>query len=307
MSNTRHFRRLEERGIDLVELLGGDQSLPGDSFAKIVNEVQAVGDELYADLMHLLSHRRFPEDEARRLWQGILKHKRKLTSRLGRDPGVRVAALDYLTNVRHVLQSARILDRGDFEQLRSSVYVDELTGLYNRRHIQTMYQREVRRARRYSNSLSVMTIDIDSFKQINDTHGHAAGDQVLVALAELLREVCRATDTIGRLGGDEILVLLPEARKSDAFALAERIRRAAREKRISVRAEVGSGKEASGEDRQSIGFSISIGVATYPDDSQESAELLELSDEALYASKRRGRDVVSLYPDSRGESAGAAG
>lgn len=294
MTNSRKFWDLEVDGIDVVELLGGDRSLATEEFANLVNKLGTVGDELHADLLQLLSYRRFDNDEARRIWQGILKHKRKMTAKLGRDPGVRVSALDYLTNIRHLLDSPRIVDRGDFGELVSHVHIDELTGMFNRRHVRTMFQHEIRRARRYSKTLSLMLIDIDNFKTINDSFGHIAGDRVLVALADLLREVCRETDTIGRFGGDEIVVIAPEAKKSDAFALAERIRRAARERRLFLDEE---------KREQEIRFSISVGIATYPDDSQESAELLHLADEALYASKKRGRDVVSIYDRDAGRAA----
>ncbi len=285
MTNSRKFWDLEADGIDVVELLGGDRSLATDEFAELINKLGTVGDELHSDLLQLLSYRRFENDEARRIWQGILKHKRKMTAKLGRDPGVRVSALDYLTNVRQLLSSPRIVDHTDFRQLIDHVHIDELTGMFNRRHVKTIFQNEIRRARRYSKTLSLMLIDIDNFKRINDSFGHAAGDRVLLELAGLLSEVCRETDTIGRVGGDEILVIAPEAKKSDALALAERIRRAARERRLFL-------DEKKRE--QEIRFSISVGIATYPEDSQESAELLQRADEALYSAKRRGRDVVSI-------------
>ena len=108
MSNYRQFRHLESQGIDLVELLGGDRPLEPEEFRQVVNTVQSAGDELYVDLLYLLTNRRFPADEAQQLWRGILRHKRKLQAKLGRDPGVRLSALDYLHNVRRILSNPRL-------------------------------------------------------------------------------------------------------------------------------------------------------------------------------------------------------
>ncbi len=286
MSNYRQFRELEARGIDLVELLGGDRPLDTEEFRQVVNTVQSAGDELYVDLLFLLTNRRFQAEEAQQLWRGILRHKRRLAAKLGRDPGVRLSALDYLHNVRRILANPRLLDRSDLDAVLDSLHTDDLTGLFNRRHIKSTYQLELRRARRYGKHLSLMLIDVDDFKSVNDRFGHAAGDEVLVAVSKLLTEVCRETDTIGRYGGDEMVALLPETSKQDAWVLAERICQAAREREVvpSFRPET------------RLRVSLSIGVATYPEDSQESAELLRLADAALYASKERGKDAVSLAP-----------
>lgn len=286
MSNYRQYRELEAKGIDLVELLGGDRPLSPDEFRALVDAIPSAGEDLYVDLLNLLTNRRFPVEEARQLWRGILRHKRKLAAKLERDPGVRLAALDYLHNVRHILSHPRLLDRKDFETVLDSLHTDELTGLFNRRHLKATYQLELRRARRYGKHLSLMLLDIDDFKGINDRFGHPVGDDVLVDVAKLLTHVCRETDTIGRFGGDEIVVLLPETSKHDAYILAERIRREARERDLTPASRPG----------QHLRFSLSIGIATYPEDSQESAALLSLADEALYASKGRGKDAVSVVP-----------
>ncbi|MFQ5653983.1 MAG: GGDEF domain-containing protein [Planctomycetota bacterium] len=294
MSNIREFRDLEAQGVDIVELLAGDRTLAPREFLEIVNRVKSADEDLYGDLLYLLTHHRFAAADTRSIWRSIVKHKRRMAARLGRNPGIRLAALDYLTNIRDLIKWPRIVDRGDFDRLVGHVNSDDLTGLFNRRHMNEAFRRELRRSRRYSKALTVMLIDVENFKAVNDTYGHPAGDKVLVELARLLGEVCRETDIIGRYGGDEILVLLPEARKRDAFALAERLRRAARDREI-----------LAGEDgKQRIQISLSIGLATYPDDSQETEELLRCADDALYQSKHRGRDVVSIYDRARSARGG---
>ena len=169
MSNYEAFRELESRGVDVLELLAGDRSLGSAEFLELVNRVERAGDDLYSDLLLLITNRRFPPATAATLWRGILDHKTELTARLGRNPGVRVSAADYLTNVRETLAAPRIVDRADYDTLVEHVAVDALTGLATRRAILERYDRELRRARRYQKSLTVLVIDLDRFKEINDS------------------------------------------------------------------------------------------------------------------------------------------
>lgn len=281
MSNYESFRDLEDRGVDLIELLAGDQSFGSDAFLEVVNRVQRAGDDLYSDLLFLLTHRRFPPATAVSLWRGILEHKETLTETLGRNPGVRVAAADYLTNVRELLERPRILDRGDFETVLHHVAVDALTGLSNRRAIHARLDRELRRSRRYQKDFSLLVIDLDKFKEINDTYGHAAGDRVLTGVSERFTETCRETDGIGRTGGDEFLILLPETPGDSAVALAERVRQRVSETPMEIDDEGGA-----------VRVSISIGVASFPNDGRDAETLFARADAALYAGKRAGRGTV---------------
>jgi len=283
MSNVEPFRDLEGRGVDIVELLAGDRALGSSEFLELVNRVDRAGDDLYSDLLQLLTHHRFPPATAASLWRGILRHKEKLTEQLGRNPGVRIAAADYLTNVRPTIERPRVVGREDFEEVLRHVAVDPLTGIANRRHIHDRYERELRRARRYQKDLTVLAIDLDRFKEINDTFGHAAGDRVLVEVARRLLETCRETDAIGRTGGDEILVLLPETKAEDALPLAERLRRRVGEEPVSIDDEGGK-----------VRVSLSIGMASFPRDGRDAETILARADEALYRSKRGGRDAVSV-------------
>ncbi len=283
MSNVEPFRELEGRGVDIVELLAGDRSLGSSEFLELVNRIDRAGDDLYSDLLQLLTHRRFPPATAASLWRGILRHREKLEQQLGRNPGVRVAAADYLTNIRPTIERPRVVGREDFDEVLRHVAVDPLTGLSNRRHILERYERELQRARRYQKDLTLLAIDLDRFKEINDTFGHSAGDRVLVAVAHRLVATCRDTDWIGRTGGDELLVVLPETQGEDAFPLADRIRRQISGEPIEIDDEGGKVKT-----------SVSIGMASFPKDGRDTDTLLARADEALYQSKRGGRDAVSI-------------
>jgi two-component system cell cycle response regulator len=157
-------------------------------------------------------------------------------------------------------------------RLEALLREDALTGLSNRRAILTQLAGMVSAARRHGHPLSVAILDLDHFKRINDTHGHAAGDKVLVTAAHALGAHLRAEDQLGRLGGEEFLVLLPDTDGMAARHVAEKLR-----------AEVAAAPTE-------VRVTVSIGVATWDGEAPE--DLLHRADEALYAAKQAGRDRV---------------
>lgn len=175
------------------------------------------------------------------------------------------------------------------ERLRLMGLTDALTGLYNRRHLEHRLEQEVTRARRYAQSLACLFVDADHFKRINDKHGHAAGDQVLSALAQRLRARLRASDLPTRYGGEEFAVLLPHTELANAEILAREICDAIAAEPIALN---------SGE---LLSVSVSIGVSALRRAARESAQdagnaLLAAADEAVYAAKQAGRNRVCCMP-----------
>ena len=162
-------------------------------------------------------------------------------------------------------------------QLERSATVDSLTGLWNRYKIEGVLEREVARAARYGNSLSTILLDIDRFKSVNDTYGHAAGDLLLREFAQVLRDSVREVDEAGRLGGEEFLVVLPETDASSARTLAEALRQ-----RIA-----GTPFSTAGQ------CTASLGVAQYQPGESPLA-LITRADQALYRAKAAGRNRVRL-------------
>jgi diguanylate cyclase (GGDEF)-like protein len=158
---------------------------------------------------------------------------------------------------------------------------DSLTGLMNRRTFEDRWQGEVARARRYGRPISIAAIDIDYFKQFNDTYGHAAGDSALQSVGRLLRSRVRAGDFAARIGGEEFVVALPETNSVNAMAMAEQLRRAIAENPIRVTGHRGP-----------VTVTISIGVASWPEHGEEITRLLERADNRLYEAKLAGRDQV---------------
>jgi diguanylate cyclase (GGDEF)-like protein len=168
------------------------------------------------------------------------------------------------------------------EALRAQSIKDPLTGLYNRRYLAEMMEREIRRAVRAEQSLDVLMLDLDHFKKFNDTYGHDAGDTVLREAASFLTRCIRVEDIICRYGGEEFVVILPTADLNAAQTRAERIRSKMRELAVLHQG-------------QSLGMiTVSVGVAALPQHGTSPKALLEAADAALYRAKREGRDRVVI-------------
>ena len=168
-------------------------------------------------------------------------------------------------------------------QAKKLSLTDPLTGLSNFRYFQLSFSREIERSARFGRQLTLLMIDVDRFKQINDTHGHQRGDAVLVGLARRIEREIRDVDVLARYGGEEMVVVLPETDEEGAIAAAARICGAVRGGRLPV-----DGVPAG------IAVSVSIGVAVFPADGSTSAELIHRADKALYAAKSGGRDTWRL-------------
>ena len=181
------------------------------------------------------------------------------------------------------------------EALRTQSVRDALTGLYNRRYLEEVLQREVRRAARAAQSLGVLIVDLDHFKNFNDTYGHDAGDAVLRETGQFLSKGIRAEDFVCRFGGEEFVVILPTADVDASRARAERLRLKMRELTVMYQG-------------KSLGMvTISIGVASFPQHAMSPKELMAAADAALYQAKRAGRDRVGVAAGRIEEEAGAAG
>jgi len=169
-------------------------------------------------------------------------------------------------------------------ELQLLASTDAQTGLLNRRAFYERLTTEFRRSLRYGRPLSLLMLDLDFFKRVNDTYGHGAGDFVLSEFADIVRSCIRETDVAARYGGEEFVVLLPEADEEAGLRVAERIRSRTRERLFAV-----------GE--TTIRMTVSQGLASLPDDDLATEDLLiNAADAALYAAKRGGRDGVSVAP-----------
>jgi diguanylate cyclase (GGDEF)-like protein len=161
---------------------------------------------------------------------------------------------------------------------------DDLTGLYNMRAFSSMLQRAFKQSVRYGHSMSVVMIDSDNLKQVNDAHGHEAGNRLLQHLVRCIREQLRGSDVMARFGGDEFILLLSETNNKGALEMAERIRKAVEISRFDIR----------GGDTN---VTVSLGVASYPEDGGNLEIILDKADKAMYRAKQKGRNKVVAYID----------
>jgi len=166
--------------------------------------------------------------------------------------------------------------------IREMITFDDLTGLLTKRSLYNELERELSRSSRYKHPLSVLMMDLDHFKNVNDTHGHQAGSHVLAEVGRIIRETIREPDLAGRYGGEEFIASLPETDKERAMMAANRVREA-------VEAEA---FRPAAVPNQEIRITISIGVATHPEDAEDVEGIVRASDEALYAAKHGGRNQV---------------
>lgn len=159
---------------------------------------------------------------------------------------------------------------------------DAMTNLLNKRSFMPMYTRAAEEAVQNKHSLTVMMIDADNLKTVNDQQGHKAGDKLILTVAKAISDCLRATDIVCRYGGDEFVAVLPKVDPDKAWELGERLRKAVANASFDV-------------DGKNIGVTVSIGLATYPEQVSDIATLMEKADESLYISKRMGRNRVMRY------------
>ncbi|HEU5450716.1 MAG TPA: sensor domain-containing diguanylate cyclase, partial [Terriglobales bacterium] len=172
------------------------------------------------------------------------------------------------------------------EGLITFAFTDFLTGLKTRGYFEQQLELEVKRSERKKTHFALLMVDIDHFKQLNDTYGHHAGDQVLRDVASILMKDMREVDTVARYGGEEFVLILPETSGPGALLVAQRLRRA-----------VEQAKFFAGSPGATERLTISIGIAVFDSDAQFKSDLIEFADAALYAAKSRGRNQVLLYSD----------
>ena len=167
------------------------------------------------------------------------------------------------------------------QETRQLSITDGLTGVWNRRYLEMTLRKEIERAQRFGRPLSVLMLDIDRFKRVNDRHGHQRGDEVLIEVTRrILTEIRTNIDVVGRFGGEEFIVVLPETPSGGARVVAEKIRASMRDEPFT------------GASSDPLSVTVSVGVSTYPEDGPDAEELIRRADSAMYRAKATGRDRV---------------
>lgn len=230
-------------------------------------------------LIFSLTHESFPEKEAKRLWHFILTHKMDLAKQLGRDVGITVATLDYMTNIWSLLEEPKIIEEEKSDQISEIATTDLLTGLYMRDVFEVSLEKTLNEAKRFGTSVCLAIIDIDDFKQVNDTLGHQVGDDVLMAIGNIISDNVREMDTAARYGGEELAVIMSRTDIDAAWGVAERIR---------IRIEE--------QDIAGTRVTVSIGLCRNHEGVKNPAAMVKIADDALCRAKRLGKNRTEKAP-----------
>lgn len=224
-------------------------------------------------------------DEARRRWREIEKLYLSMHERLREPLGLQTALLHYLHDRRELLTRPHLLSEREWKTLRAHAITDPLTGLFNRRFLADMLSRQIGRASHSGETLSIVMMDLEGFKSINDRLGHLAGDRVLVRTAAVIRDSLRPGDFACRWGGDEFVAVLPQVDLLGSLAVAERIRK--------------NTSESSLPPRRGLKLGLYYGASSFPYDGKSIDELIHSADHRLYQFREQwhyGRGNRRQYP-----------
>lgn len=269
--------------LDLINQIFADNDAAEDSVLEAAESLYKSGEkDIYARLIHVMCHLRLPPAEAKHTWEAIIEHRNLLEEKLGRKAGFRVAMVDYFVNESHELKNPKVIEIHVYAETARQAAVDELTGVFNRRFFDAAIERELKQASRRNREFSLLIMDIDNFKRVNDTHGHTTGDAVISALGKLLKRSIRSEDTPCRIGGEEFAVILPETSPEGAMIVSEKIRTEFAKLKIA-----------------STDLSLSGGLATFPGDASTTAELIDRADQMLYFAKYSGKNRIICYSQNK--------
>ncbi len=275
----------DDRFIDLV----AEDVKGSNSEALHVNQKKTeLANGFYSRIFKSLIGLEFKENEAEDLWGKLLEHKYNMSTQLKRNVGIRVAAIDYFTNITGTLSSVKVMDKNVFLETTDMAISDGLTGLYNHRYFYDRLRKQIQDATDNDSILSIILIDVDYFKDYNDINGHVAGDVALRKIAKIIRTTVEDLGYSCRYGGEEFTVILPQTSKAKAMDIAEKIRQSIEEEIFPNEFALPSGR-----------LTISLGIAEFPLDGTDSRGLMEYADRALYHSKANGKNQISVMAQNR--------
>jgi diguanylate cyclase (GGDEF)-like protein len=294
---------LEDDGFETTEAANGEEALAclkKEPFSLVITDIMMPGmtgiellveiKQLYPDTQVIIITSYASLDTAlTALRQGAYDYLFKPFEDLSLISAATARAIE---KVRLISENQKLLEelKGKNEELKKAnrilkefVSRDGLTGLFNHRHFQDLLSHEVARSTRYERIFSMLFIDLDYFKQYNDTHGHLDGDDLLRAMAICLKRYLRKSDILARYGGEEFTIILPSTSKKDAQVAAEKIRRFVEEYPFHGQ-----------ETQPSENVTVSIGVSTFPDDGSDAPSIVNQADKAMYQAKNSGRNRVCI-------------
>jgi diguanylate cyclase (GGDEF)-like protein len=220
--------------------------------------------------LRAIAHVDLRESESVQIWEDMLSRRRELSNLVGRQVSLKTALTDVLSSAG-LLRVPILIEYDELKKLELNAVTDPLTGLYNRRLFAETFEKELNRARRYTQPLGLVTLDLHRFKEVNDKHGHPRGDDVLRAAAATLKKALRTSDSAFRIGGDEFALLLPQTDSAQALALSRRVQ--------TVFAEMLQPLQLA------VTVAMDHGVAIFPQDAEQADQLIRIADERLYRLK----------------------
>lgn len=212
---------------------------------------------------------------------GVIELINKMFSAPGGEGGFKEEDLLVLTTLADYTAIA-IENAKFFQKIQELTVTDDLTKLYNSRYLFRFLDYEVERARRYKSSIAIIFLDLDKFKDVNDTYGHLNGSKLLTEVAKLIAGGLRKVDMACRYGGDEFIIVMPQTSKKQAYHAAEKLRANIHES-IFLK-----------DDGLNLRMAASFGVASLPDDAKDASELIQLADKAMYRAKNKSRNAVEV-------------
>ena len=275
------------------DILSSLRSAPGDSQAQCQRLQPLLSDkkdEVCKIILYNLVQLNFTSDNSCEYWDAIVQHAEKLQTVLQRKVGLTTVACDYFSTINPCLDNPKLIEFSRLEETLQSAHHDFLTGLLSREAFQNFFEQEISRASRHNHDTTLVFFDLDNFKEINDTHGHLVGDDVLKQVANIFLDSKRKEDMACRFGGDEFLLLLPETSKFMAQRVSNKIH-----EQINSLTLVHKG--------QPIHISCSAGLASFPLDSDSAKGTMDCADKALYKAKSRGTHQLLLYSKEKRTSA----
>jgi len=246
--------------------------------------------EVYRNYFYLLTHLEFEEADAVRHWDEFKAYHARFEADLGYSIDTRITTLSYFINENKQLISPKIIEMKVFQRTQDKVILDELTSLYNYRHFRERIKTETQAAMERETMLSLVIIDIDDFKHINDDYGHLAGDGILRQISTLMKIEFSNRGDAFRYGGEEFAVLVPRSSKQEVYDIANRLC-----ERIASHAFVNENSAT----RHELSVTASLGIAVYPHDCDSSDTLIGNADKALYNAKGTGKNIVCLYSENQ--------
>jgi diguanylate cyclase (GGDEF)-like protein len=219
---------------------------------------------------YAITHLELLENQCVQLWDEILLRRRELSEGMNRPVALKTALLDVLSSA-NMFRVPILIEYDALKELQRNAVTDALTGLYNRRLFTESFEKELNRARRYGQPLGLVMLDLHRFKEVNDTHGHPRGDEVLQAAASTLKRALRTSDSAFRIGGDEFALLLPQTDAPQSLALSRRVEAVFAEMLVPL--------------RLNVGVNMDHGVANFPQDGEQADQLIRVADERLYQLK----------------------